>query len=99
LRTALVSALSACASERQRRDARRFLQGLSFDELEYIAGFVGGCILDSSLADRSATLDELRGSPGPRLDDREHKIILAREYLHRCGVRQRAPVARAARAS
>lgn len=83
LKAALVSALVACASERQRRDARRFLQGLSCDELQYIAGFLGACILEGAPAD--ALADGERLSPGIHLDDHEHKLVLALEYLGRCG--------------
>ncbi len=43
----LVRALCACAGDRRRGQARRFLQGLSADELNYIAEFLGSCILES----------------------------------------------------
>ena len=43
----LVRALCSCAGDRKRGKARRFLQGLSADELNYIAEFLGSCILES----------------------------------------------------
>ena len=43
----LVRALCSCVGDRKRGRARRFLQGLSADELQYIAEFIGSCILDS----------------------------------------------------
>jgi hypothetical protein len=43
----LVIALSECVGHRKRRVARRFLQGLSADELRYIAEFLGSCILET----------------------------------------------------
>jgi len=44
----LVRALCSCAGDRRRGKARRFLQGLSADELNYIAEFLGSCILESN---------------------------------------------------
>ena len=44
----LVSALCSWVGEHKRRRARRFLQGLSVDELQYIAEFLGSCILEAS---------------------------------------------------
>src|SRR5262249_44139435 len=41
-------ALCSCAGDRKRGMARKFLQGLSADELNYIAEFFGACILESS---------------------------------------------------
>lgn len=47
-KSALVRALSACVDDLQKRQTRRFLQGLAADELQYIAEFLGSCILESS---------------------------------------------------
>jgi hypothetical protein len=44
----LIRALCSCAGDRRRGKARRFLQGLSADELNYIAEFLGSCILESN---------------------------------------------------
>jgi hypothetical protein len=46
-KVALVHALSACTDNPYRAPARRFLQGLATDELQYIAEFLGSCILES----------------------------------------------------
>jgi len=89
-RDALVSALTACAETRVRARARRFLVGLSSDELEFIAGFVGACILESP-EDLSRATERVerhhRRVPavGHCASDRESKLILLREYLRRSG--------------
>ena len=44
----LIRALCSCAGDKRRVRARRFLQGLSADELNYIAEFLGSCILESN---------------------------------------------------
>ena len=95
MRTALVAALSACAEERLQRKARRFLQGLSCDELQYIAEFLGSCVLESSgrtqcrrpLADGITQFARSRPAPAGCLNDQEHKMILLLEYLRRCKLR------------
>lgn len=46
-KSALVRALSACVDDLHRRDIKRFLQGLATDELQYLAEFLGSCILES----------------------------------------------------
>lgn len=95
MKASLVSALSSCVSDPQRRRARRFLQGLSADELQYIAEFLGSCILESprrcnctrwQLAEGIAEFERARGaSCSP---DEDHKMILLLEYLCRCGLTQ-----------
>jgi len=93
LRTALISAISACAGPRFRKKARRFLQGLSRDELQYIAEFLGACVLESSgrragrrrqLAEGVAHFAQLRRAPLGCDEDQAHKMILLLEYLCRC---------------
>ena len=62
---------------------KRFLTGLSSDELEFIAGYLGSCILENSprAPDMAACL------PDPsRARDRDHKMILVREFLGRTGI-------------
>jgi len=93
-RNSLVTALSACAESPVRARARRFLSGLSADELEFIAGFVGACILKSSedTAGAAVSLEQecrIAGSGAGRIDH-EHKMILLREFLHR----SRRPISR-----
>jgi hypothetical protein len=72
---------------------RRFLAGLSCDELQFIAEYLGACILDSSavcwrsraeLADRIARFQQARVIQARvRSEDLEHKMILLLEYLSR----------------
>jgi hypothetical protein len=61
-------------------EARRFLSGLSADELQFIAQYLGACILECG----SACLREF---PRTRVEhsgaDRDLKMILVREYLCR----------------
>ena len=46
-KSALVSALIASLENSQKRPTRRFLQGLATNELQYIAEFLGACILEN----------------------------------------------------
>lgn len=103
MKATLVSALSACAGDRQKGKARRFLQGLSADELQYIADFFGAYILESATGRDGGPTRLVRGfadfeqcrHPAPSCDglnDQEHKIVLLFEYLCRCGL-SGAPVA------
>jgi hypothetical protein len=55
-KSALVRALSTCVDGLQRRSTRRFLQGLATDELQYIAEFLGSCILESGGCCRGSRL-------------------------------------------
>jgi hypothetical protein len=89
-RNTLITALTACVEFPVRSQARRFLLGLSADELEFIAGFLGACILrtaeDTASTSRSLHPDRSGGR------DHEHKMILLREFLH-CSRRQRPAAA------
>ena len=87
MRSTLVAALVACADTPWKAKARRFLCGLSSDELQYIAGFLGGCILHSA-AEKPPTCVSAGGS-----EDLELKMILVQEYLCRAGVRPPEPLA------
>jgi hypothetical protein len=84
VRTTLVTALTACAESKVRARARKFLSGLSADELQFIAGYLGARILQSASEDASH-----RHLPAPALNgcptDRDHKMILLVEYLRRSG--------------
>ena len=78
MREALISAISSFAGGRFHRKARRFLQGLSTDELQYIAEYLGTGVVepgDTCAAD---------GAASGGLSDREHKMILLLEYLSCC---------------
>jgi len=92
LRTALISAITACAEQRFQKKARKFLLGLSTDELQYIAEFLGACVLESGgsaaltrreLAYGIAQFEQVRRAPLNLLGDQEHKMILLLEYLCR----------------
>jgi len=105
VRNALVAALTSCADNPCERETRRFLLGLSFDELQFIAEFIGAYALDSprrgpcsraQLAEDIARFQRVRGG-GRRSEDQDHKMILLLEYLCRGGGRQ-IPAARAAHA-
>ena len=101
-KSALVRALSICVEDLQRREIKRYLQGLATDELQYIAEFLGSCILESGgrchcsrtqLAEAIKQFDRTRrGSTtvvGSWQDqDQEHKMILLLEYLCRSGLTQ-----------
>jgi hypothetical protein len=80
VRSALVTALLACSDSSLKTKARRFLQGLSSDELQFIAEYLGACILEST--------GPRQGSAGycPETPDRDHKMILLVEYLRRSGL-------------
>lgn len=96
MRSALVTALVSCADSPHRSQARRFVQGLSADELQFIASFLGACVLDSSgrpCTSRAQWAEQIAqyqqadalcqecGSP-----DHDHKMILLLEFLCRSGV-------------
>ena len=90
MRNSLVAALVSCADSPHKLQARRFAQGLSSDELQFIAGFLGACVLDSASgtgatrhqwADRIARYQQM--SAGRHPADREHKMIVLLEFLRR----------------
>ena len=101
MRSTLVSALAACADPSRRFGARRFLAGLSTDEMRFIAEFLGASVLDSetqsscSRAELGERIAEFQVShtqahqPGP---DLEHKMIVLLEFLCRSHIR-RVPMA------
>ena len=89
-RNNLITALVSCAGCGVRARARRFLTGLSADELEFIAEFLGSCILESSgdllHAASSVQSHQARMARASlRRTDHENKMILLREYLHCSG--------------
>ena len=91
----LVSALSSMTVLGRRDSARRFLEGLSTDELHYIADYFGAQLLDPSLGisalDRNQLARQIelyqsgRGvdSSGCLSDEADvaHKMILLLEFL------------------
>ena len=97
MRSALVTALVACADRRRRNRSLRFLEGLSSDELQYIAEYLGACTLESmgegactraQLAAQVSSFQQLRaGRSRAGFPDQDHKTILLFEYLSRSGHR------------
>lgn len=103
MRRTLVTALASCADDVSRARTRSFLRGLSSDELQFIAEFLGACILESArrsrytraqLAQRIADFQHLRLSGSPISPDQEHKMILLLEFLCRSSLEQLALPAR-----
>jgi hypothetical protein len=101
VRVALVRALCSCVGDGKRGRARRFLQGLSADELQYIAEFLGSCILETEqqlgstwgqLAEDVVRFERCRRAAAPRKkarpQDEDHKMILLFEYLSCCNSRR-----------
>jgi hypothetical protein len=92
LRTTLVAALVACANRPMQTRTRRFLAGLSADELQFLAEFQGCCILESGeldgRIDRFQRMRVRRSTLGSA--DQEQKMILLLEYLRRAGAPERA---------
>jgi hypothetical protein len=79
---ALVTALIACSDRSLKTTARRFLEGLSSDELQFIAEYLGSCILESAECRSGASYPGQTPYCG-KTPDRDHKMILLLEYLRR----------------
>lgn len=97
MRSALVAALVSCADAPFRSRSRRFLLGLSCDELQFIAEFLGACILESprrvrcsrtQLAGRIAEFQQARSGSGTCSSDQAHKMIVLLEFLCRSSLQQ-----------
>ena len=109
MRDSLVAALVACADHPLKSEARRFLAGLSSDELQFIAEFLGSCVLESQirwarnraeLAERIARFQQVRVDRTQRCStDQAHKMILLLEYLCCSVVQERGMAAGAGSAS
>jgi len=105
VRNSLVAALVACADQSLKTKARRFLAGLSSDELQFIAEFLGSCILESQarsardraeLAERIARFQKARTDRTRKLArDQELKMILLLEYLCCSGIQRLSMTVRA----
>ena len=112
MRSVLVAALASCADAPRRHQARRFLVGLSTDELPFFAEFLGSFLLESALdspepcarsrpelAERIAEFQAARLGPRAWSSwDQDHKTILLLEFLCRNGLPSSALTARAGRA-
>ena len=92
MRTTLIFAIAACADRRFQKKARSFLRGLSTDELQYIAEFLGACALEAAerspasrreLAQGIAHYEQVRAGAASGPGDHDHKMILLLEYLSR----------------
>ena len=98
MQSALVAALTSCAEGRLQLKARDFLMGLSCDELQFIAEFLGASILEcedklccsrAQLALRIAQFQQARLRSGVTSSpDQDHKMILLLEFLCRSGLQQ-----------
>jgi len=107
VRETLVAALVSCANRSLKSRSRRFLAGLSRDEMQFIAEFLGCCILETArrpvcsraqLAEAIADFQRTRrGLGGSCSEDQEHKMILLLEYLCCSGI-ERVSMARASHA-
>ena len=106
MRDSLVAAIVACADRTLKSEALRFLSGLSSDELQFIAEFLGACVLESEvrcacnraeLAERIARFQRARAQRWS--SDQAHKMILLLEYLCHMGVPERGMAAGAGSAS
>ena len=96
MRPTLVAALSACVDKPLQSKTRHFLAGLSCDELQFIAEYVGSCILESAgfcscsrqqLATQIAVFQQGRQDTAVTCSaDQEHKMILLLEFLCRSGM-------------
>jgi hypothetical protein len=92
VRSTLVAALVTCVDSLHRSQARRFAEGLSSDELQFIAEFLGASILESSggaCVSRAQWAERItryqQALAGCHSRDREHKMILLLEFLCRSG--------------
>ena len=92
LRQNLVTALVACTDAPFRAKAKRFASGLSADELQFIAEYLGACILESDGPSACAPAAVAERLPAA---DRGHKLLLLTEYLTRTGIAVRVRAERA----
>jgi hypothetical protein len=104
VRRALVAALASCADGAFRPRTRRFLAGLSCDELQFLAEFLGASILEYDCrysrrrSQLSLRIGEFQKTRRARCNaastDQDHKIILLREFLSVSGLEQAPAVLR-----
>jgi hypothetical protein len=96
-RSTLVAGLLSCADEPFRARIHDFLAGLSSDELQFIAEFIGASILESDkrcpcsreqMAHRITAFRQARCAGSAGCSDEEHKMILLLEFLCGSSLRQ-----------
>jgi hypothetical protein len=106
VRRALIVALASCAESTSRSKTCRFLTGLSCDELQFLAEFLGALILEGDshrpnsrvkLAERVAEFQNARCGHQAAPEDQDHKMILLLEFLCLSGLQQAAVAVRARR--
>jgi hypothetical protein len=83
VRDSLVAALVAFADRPLRPEVWRFLQGLSYDELEFLAGFLGAWLIESRSTHGKMAGFQVPTEAGLARADQDHKMILLVEYLSR----------------
>lgn len=93
MQRALVTALASCAARPLRPKIRRFLAGLSLDELQFLAEFLGAAALEGDgygapfLAERIPEFRRAKcACEKARLEDQDHKTLVLLEYLRRSGL-------------
>ena len=84
VRSTLVTALIACSDSSLKTKARLFLEGLSSDELQFIAEYLGARILESAESCHGSSPFSALPCCG-KTPDRDHKMILLLEYLRHSG--------------
>ena len=101
MKSVLVRSLCSMVPSGQERKARQFLLGLSTDELQCLAEFLGSCILESERlrglrrADLSECIQRFYDCRNCAEPERRHKAILLVEFLRRCGMGSDSLAARA----
>lgn len=107
MRSVLVAALASCAEGARKPRARRFLTGLSCDELQFLAEFFGAHLLEEAessarsrpeLAERIGEFQRARLGSAPYSEDQDHKTILLLEFLCRSGLQKSSLAVRAGHA-
>ncbi len=91
MRSTIEAALTACAEDSLKGRVRRFLTGLSSDELYFIADFLGACIVESGELEFKKVHVTVRlaqfQANRVRRSDQEHKMLVLLEYLCRSGMK------------
>jgi hypothetical protein len=81
---ALADALASCVSEDRRFRAVQFLEGLSGDELQYIAAFYGSLILNKHLEAVDTPGNPRAECDSGNTDECRHEMLVLLEFLCLC---------------